>query len=57
MPLEDTTPEVESSAAERFGLTGELFLQLPDQSCSLLLLLRLLHPLPLELKHAQSRNA
>lgn len=32
------------------GLTGELLLQLPDQSCCLLLLLRLLKPLALELR-------
>lgn len=32
------------------GLTGELLLELPDQSCCLLLLLRLLKPLPLELR-------
>lgn len=32
------------------GLTGELLLELPDQSCCLLLLLGLLKPLALELR-------
>lgn len=35
---------------EEGRLTGELLLELPDQSCCLLLLLRLLKPLALELR-------
>lgn len=44
-------PPIGGGAVEEEGrLTGELLLELPDQSCCLLLLLRLLKPLALELR-------